>query len=136
MFKWFKTNKQLRQELRDERAITNQLYSQYLKLANDGSYFGTTSTDELERRLESAKEAISNHYSECPDCHSDLYTPIMGNSPRCFECGYPVIQQFSGVAAPAEYYSKALGGWEVKEQESTSWGEIIGRLKVVKNQND
>lgn len=34
----------------------------------------------------------------CPDCGSDKYFAIAGaGKPRCFECGYPLVQTTSGM---------------------------------------
>lgn len=38
--------------------------------------------------------------SMCPDCGSGNYmSPPAGGRPRCFECGYPIVQSTSGLLA-------------------------------------
>lgn len=33
----------------------------------------------------------------CPGCSSDNYFAMGTNQPRCYDCGYPVVQQSSGM---------------------------------------
>ena len=54
-------------------------------------------TDQVTTRAQSARR--SDH---CPECNSGNYFAPQGTQRmRCYDCGYPVIQQASGAGMPA-----------------------------------
>lgn len=59
----------------------------------------------------------------CPDCGSGNYMEQHGGKPRCFDCGYPVIQSTSGLIADPGTPTQAA------EQVPTTYNPTIeGRL--------
>lgn len=54
-------------------------------------------TDQLTTKAQSAKKA-----DRCPECNSGNYfAPVGTQRMRCYDCGYPVMQQGSGAGMPA-----------------------------------
>lgn len=37
----------------------------------------------------------------CPACTSGNYFAVVGAKARCYDCGYPIVQQFSGAGMPS-----------------------------------
>ena len=59
----------------------------------------------VEVHTKSARKAKAG--GRCPECDSGNYTAINGQTKRCFDCGYPVVQAFSGMGGLAQ--GKAVG---------------------------
>lgn len=45
------------------------------------------------------KAASQRQSSTCPECASGNYMQQSGGRPRCFDCGYPIVQSTSGIMA-------------------------------------
>ena len=67
---------------------------------------GDLSPEEIQRHTKSARKA-RNSRGECPECGGSNYTTIgtkffknagAVTQQRCFDCGYPITQQFSGMS--------------------------------------
>ncbi len=73
----------------------------------------------------SPKVTFTRAQDNCPGCGGDNYFSMGQAKPRCYDCGYPVEQQTSGVtgteAGPAKPARQVAGG-------GYQPGNIIGRV--------
>jgi hypothetical protein len=65
---------------------------------------------------------------ECPSCGSSNYFKVTGSKPRCYECGYPVMQSTSGMSATSDG-SPPRQARQVSKGSNYHPQEIIGRLR-------
>lgn len=62
---------------------------------------GPTLTPHPAQVATSTKAQSARSNAHCPACNSGNYFAVGGAAPRCYDCGHPVIQQFSGAGMPS-----------------------------------
>lgn len=62
---------------------------------------GPTVTPHPIQPATSTKAQSARSSAVCPGCASGNYFAVVGSKPRCYDCGYPVVQQFSGAGMPS-----------------------------------
>ena len=74
----------------------------------------------------SAKTTFTKAQSDCPGCGSDNYFSMGQAKPRCYDCGYPVEQQSSGVTGTESGPTKPA-----RQVSSSGYqpGSIVGRVQ-------
>mgnify|MGYP003353146927 CR=1 FL=1 len=48
-------------------------------------------------QVAASKAMSSNQKDMCPNCGGNNYMSVQNTKPRCYDCGYPKVQQGSGV---------------------------------------
>lgn len=99
------------------------------------NYPAQTQTQAQEETYRPSKPLASNEAGVCPECRSGNYMPFRdprGNTlNRCYDCGYPVIQQGSGMSiqGASEVSGPVTPSRQVASAKfNPSKIEIIGRI--------
>lgn len=80
--------------------------------------------DQLVSKAMSAKNA-----QNCPNCYSGNYFAPMGtNRMRCYDCGYPVLQQGSGAGLPSGQGGAATPAKQVSQGGGFQPNVIVDRI--------
>jgi hypothetical protein len=67
----------------------------------------------------------------CPECSSNNYMAVSNAAPRCYDCGYPIVQSGSGLGKGITGGPQAAGPAQPAVQVATGgWNPttIIGKL--------
>lgn len=83
-----------------------------------------------DRAGESSTRAQSQALADrCPDCSSSNYfSATRETRPRCFDCGYPIVQSTSGLQGTASD-GPVHKSRQVSTANNFNPGEIVGRIE-------
>ena len=75
------------------------------------------------------KAMSSKKTDQCPNCYSGNYFAPMGtNRMRCYDCGYPVMQQGSGAGLPSGQGGAATPAKQVNQGGGFRPNVIVDRI--------
>jgi hypothetical protein len=83
------------------------------------------------QQQQGARPTASAQASRCPSCGGGNYGSIEGTKPRCYECGYPLVQSGSGMGKGITGGPTPAGPTQAAVQVATGgWNPttIIGKL--------
>mgnify|MGYP006269166773 CR=1 FL=1 len=81
-------------------------------------------TDQLVTRAQSAR-----HSSVCPECNSGNYfAPTGTQRQRCYDCGYPIMQQGSGVSGTGNSSGPVQKAKQVGQSGGFNPNVIVDRM--------
>ena len=76
-----------------------------------------------------SKAASSRMSDKCPNCYSGNYFAPMGTQKmRCYDCGYPVLQQGSGAGMPTGGSGAATPARQVGQSGGFNPNIIVDRI--------
>lgn len=80
-----------------------------------------TETDQVTTKAQHLRKS-----SICPECNSGNYFSIANTMPRCYDCGYPVVQSGSGDTGIGTGPIQAAN--QVSTANNYNPSQIIGRI--------
>lgn len=76
-----------------------------------------------------SKAMSARNSAQCPNCYSGNYFAPMGtNKMRCYDCGYPVLQQGSGAGLPSGQGGAATPAKQVNQGGGFRPNVIVDRI--------